>query len=68
MDASVFAFLAIAWIVDRWLRSYQLWLRAMGVTIVFLILLAFVFWLPVYLGLPLSPEEFQSRMWLRSWI
>lgn len=68
MSASVFAFLALAWIVERSLLGQQLWLRAVGVTTIFLILLAFAFWLPLYLGLPLSPEEFQSRMWLRSWI
>ena len=68
MPASVFAFLGLAWIVDQCLRSYLLWLRAVGLTIIFVILLAFVFWLPVYLGLPLSPDEFQFRMWFRSWI
>ncbi len=68
MGASVFAFLGLAWIVDQCLRSYLLWLRAVGLTIIFVILLAFVFWLPVYLGLPLSPDEFQFRMWFRSWI
>ena len=68
MGASVFAFLALAWIVDRILQGYDLFLRMVGVTIVFLILMAFVFWLPVFLGLPLSPEAFYSRMWLPSWI
>jgi dolichyl-phosphate-mannose--protein O-mannosyl transferase len=68
MGASVFAFLGLAWLVERCLRGYDLFLRMVGVTIVFLILSAFVFWLPVFLGLPLSPEEFYSRMWLPSWI
>jgi dolichyl-phosphate-mannose--protein O-mannosyl transferase len=68
MGASVFAFLALAWIVDRCLQGYDLFLRMVGVTIVFLILIAFVFWLPVFLGFPLSPEAFYSRMWLPSWI
>jgi len=68
ISASIFAFLALAWIVDRWLRSYQPWFRGGGISIIFFILLAFAFWLPVYLGLPLSPEQFQNRMWLRSWI
>ena len=68
MGASVFAFLALAWIVDRCLQSYDLFLRMVGVTIVFLILISFVFWLPVFLGFPLSPEAFYSRMWLPSWI
>jgi len=68
MGASVFGFLAIAWLVDRSLQSYHMWLRVVALTIIFLILVAFIFWLPVYLGLPLSPDEFIRRMWLRSWI
>lgn len=68
VGASIFAFLAIAWIVAQWLQSYQPWLRAVGVTIVFVILLAFIFWLPLYLGLPLSFESFLTRMWFQSWI
>ncbi|NHC36184.1 dolichyl-phosphate-mannose--protein mannosyltransferase [Scytonema millei] len=68
MGASVFATLALAWIVDRWLRSYHRNLRLLGITAIFLILLAFVFWLPLYLGLPLSPESYRWRMWLPSWV
>lgn len=67
MGASIFAFLALAWIVDRWLHSYRRWHRAAGVTVIFLILFAFVYWLPIYLGLPLSPEDFRGRMWFNSW-
>lgn len=68
MGASVFAGLAIAWLVDQGLHSYRPQLRALGVTVIFLVLLAFVFWMPVYLGLPLSPQSYGLRMWLRSWI
>ncbi len=68
MEASVFAELALAWLIDHWLHSYWRGFRVLGVTIIFLILLAFVFWMPIYLGLPLSPEAFSRRMWLRSWI
>jgi dolichyl-phosphate-mannose--protein O-mannosyl transferase len=68
MGSSVFAGLAIARLVDQWLHSYQRKLRALGVTIVFLILLAFVFWMPIYLGLPLSPEALSRRLWFPSWI
>ena len=68
MGSSVFAGLALAWMVDRWLHSPQPSLRGVGVTAIFLILLAFVFWMPVYLGLPLDSEGYQLRMWLRSWI
>jgi dolichyl-phosphate-mannose--protein O-mannosyl transferase len=68
MGSSVFAGLALAWLVDHWLRSLHLSLRVLGVTAIFLVLLAFVFWMPLYLGLPLSPESYKMRLWFRSWI
>ncbi|MHC5615144.1 MAG: dolichyl-phosphate-mannose--protein mannosyltransferase [Nostoc sp.] len=68
MCAVVFVFLAIAWFVDQCLRSYYQQLRALGVTITFIILVAFIFWMPIYLGLPLSPNGYKLRMWFNSWI
>ncbi len=68
MGASVFASLALAWLVDRWLGSDRSDLRYIGMIVIGLVGLAFVFWMPIYLGLPLSPMEFQLRMWLRSWV
>ncbi|MBD2777516.1 dolichyl-phosphate-mannose--protein mannosyltransferase [Iningainema tapete] len=68
MTGVVFAFVAIAWLVERCVRSYRLELRAIGVTVTFVILVSFVFWLPIYLGLPLSPAAYKLRMWFTSWI
>ena len=68
MTGVVFAFLAIAFLVDYCIRSYRLSLRAVGVTVTFLIIGAFIFWMPIYLGLPLSPAEYKLRMWFSSWI
>ena len=68
MGASVFASMAIAWLVDRWLHSRKPNLRTIGVLAIVAIVLAFIFWLPIYLGLPLSTEGFQMRMWLPSWV
>ncbi|MGH8001075.1 MAG: dolichyl-phosphate-mannose--protein mannosyltransferase, partial [Brasilonema sp.] len=69
MTPVVFAFLAIAWLVDQCLRSYHIQLRALGVTMTFIIVIAFVFWMPIYLGLPLSNFEYRPmRMWFNSWI
>ncbi|MEA5514905.1 dolichyl-phosphate-mannose--protein mannosyltransferase [Nodularia sp. UHCC 0506] len=68
MCAVVFVFLAIAWFVDQCLSSYYREIRAVGVTITFLILAAFIFWMPLYLGLPLSPEGYKIRMWFNTWI
>ncbi len=68
MCAVVFIFLAIAWFTDQCLHSYYRTIRAVGITITFIIISAFIFWMPLYLGLPLSPEGFQIRMWFSSWI
>ncbi|NEO55949.1 MAG: phospholipid carrier-dependent glycosyltransferase [Okeania sp. SIO3B5] len=68
MGAAVFAILALAWWVDRWLNNRQIHLRVIGITVIFIILSAFIFWMPVYLGLPISPQNWQMRMWFRSWI
>ncbi|WNN91999.1 dolichyl-phosphate-mannose--protein mannosyltransferase [Gloeocapsopsis dulcis] len=68
MGASVFAGLAIAWLVARWIQSYSLLSRAVAITIIFLILAAFVFWMPIYLGLPLTPESYRLRMLSPTWI
>ncbi|MBR8832835.1 MAG: phospholipid carrier-dependent glycosyltransferase [Stigonema ocellatum SAG 48.90 = DSM 106950] len=71
MTGVVFAFLATAWLVDQCFRSYYKELRAIGVTIIFMILVAFIFWMPIYLGLPLSSEDYQHRitwMGIKTWI
>ena len=68
MGAAIFAFLSLAWLVERWLHSLRPRLRGMGITAIFLILVAFVFWLPLYWGLPLSTEGWQIRIWLKSWV
>ncbi|MEC4893610.1 MAG: phospholipid carrier-dependent glycosyltransferase [Oscillatoria sp. PMC 1051.18] len=68
MSASVFAQLALAWIVERWISSEKLFYRRAGIAVVLSIILAFWFWLPIYLGLPLSEQGFQMRMWFSSWI
>ncbi|MEB3339456.1 phospholipid carrier-dependent glycosyltransferase [Okeania sp.] len=68
MGALVFAVLAFSWWVDRLLNSRKNYLKIIGFTTIFIVFLAFVFWMPVYLGLPLSPQDWQLRMWFRSWI
>ncbi|MBV9387662.1 MAG: phospholipid carrier-dependent glycosyltransferase [Chroococcidiopsidaceae cyanobacterium CP_BM_ER_R8_30] len=62
MESYVFAVLAFAWLVDHWLSSYRRDIRALGVTLVFIILLAFIYWMPIYLGLPLTPEGYHARL------
>ncbi|MBV6625650.1 MAG: phospholipid carrier-dependent glycosyltransferase [Rivularia sp. (in: Bacteria)] len=68
MTAVVFAFMALAWLIDKCLRSYNLEFRAFGLTVVLLIIIAFIFWMPIYLGLPLSADAYRLRMLFSSWI
>lgn len=68
MESFLFALLGLGLIVDRWLYSSFRPRQAIGITIIFIVLLAFIFWMPLYLGLPLSPSELQLRRWLPSWV
>ncbi len=68
MGAVIFGFLGVAWLVDLSLSSYRKELRTLGVTTTFIIIAAFIFWLPIYLALPLSPQDYRLRMWFGSWI
>lgn len=75
MGASLFALLSLAWIVDLGLRKgtrsspFRQTEGAIASTVILvLVLLAFVFWMPFYLGLPLDPLGLQLRRWLPTWI
>ncbi|HEY9878306.1 MAG TPA: hypothetical protein V6D29_07610, partial [Leptolyngbyaceae cyanobacterium] len=68
MGALVFSTGAIAWLLTRWLTDSRLQIRQSALLILGLIVLSFVFWLPIYLGWPLSAEALNWRWWLRSWI
>jgi dolichyl-phosphate-mannose-protein mannosyltransferase len=68
MESLIFAVLAIALLIDRWIYSREDWRSLTGYMVIFLILIAFVFWMPLYLGLPMTPMDLQLRRWLPSWI
>lgn len=68
LGAYVFAILALAWIVDAWLYSDLLNYRILGIITLILIAGAFIYWLPIYFGLPLTEKEFQWKMIFNNWI
>jgi len=68
IESYTFSILALAWIVDGWLHSGKQVFKIAGVSALVLIVLAFIFWLPIYIGLPLSRPEFNLRMLFPSWI
>lgn len=63
MGAVLFAIIGLAWWVDLWLRSNSKLLQGLGLTTIFSIAGAFVFWLPIYLGLSLEKAELSLRLW-----
>jgi len=67
MGASLFSFMALAWVLDRVWQRPELHLRAIAPTVILICFAAFVFWSPIFLGLPLSREAFDLRMWMQSW-
>lgn len=68
MPAAVFSFMGLAWLISGWLQASASWIRLMGWVMFVVIVLAFLFWLPLSIGSPLSAEDLQLRWWLKSWI
>ncbi|MEM9002788.1 MAG: hypothetical protein AAGE59_04580 [Cyanobacteria bacterium P01_F01_bin.86] len=67
MPASLFSFLALAWVLDRGLDSKEAWKQAIAGLSICLIVFGFWFWLPFFLGLPVTPEGLEARVWFKSW-
>ena len=68
MSALIFSILALAFILDRWLASANIYCKIVAISSVTIFAIAFIFWLPIYLGLPLTLQEFHWRMWFNHWI
>jgi len=68
MPASIFAFMALALVVSLMWRSTLDIVRAIGIGIFGIVAIAFLFWLPIYIGLPISSGYLPVLMWFRSWI
>jgi dolichyl-phosphate-mannose-protein mannosyltransferase len=63
MGAVLFATIGLAWLIDICLLSSSKLLQGMGLTTIFTIAGGFVFWLPIYLGLPIDGVSLSLRMW-----
>lgn len=67
MSAYSFSLLGIGLMIEQCLISQFVLNRQLGIILLLSISLAFIYWLPIYIGLPLSPREFYLRM-LPNWI
>ena len=68
MPAAAFSFMMLAWLLSEWLYSSAKQSRTIGLVMLGAIALAFLFWLPLALGSPLTPDQLQVRWWLKTWI
>jgi dolichyl-phosphate-mannose--protein O-mannosyl transferase len=68
MPAYLFSSIALAWVLENCLRGADRSRPAFVLSILLLCLVSFLFWLPFYLGLPLSLREWQWRIWLPTWV
>jgi dolichyl-phosphate-mannose-protein mannosyltransferase len=59
----LFAIVGLAWFVDNWLRSRSKFWQSVGLTTIFSVAAAFVFWAPVYLGLSIEKTQLSWRLW-----
>ncbi len=68
MESLIFAVLLLGLLIDRWLYSSFTWQKIAAYSTLGLVLLGFLFWMPLFLGLPISPEALGLRRWFTSWI
>lgn len=68
MESLLFSVLLLGLIIDRWLQSRYSWQKTTAVLVTGLILIGFIFWMPLFLGLPLSAAGLELRRWLPSWV
>jgi dolichyl-phosphate-mannose--protein O-mannosyl transferase len=68
MPASVYAFATLALLISWLWQSPSPQMRTVGSQIWLAIAIGFLFWLPVYIGLPISSVYMRVLMWLPSWI
>ncbi len=62
MGALALAIGSLAWVLVGWWEAGGAWRRG-AIALVGAIAIAFLFWLPIYWGWPLSPRAWQLRLW-----
>lgn len=62
MSSAVFSFIALAWLVNQLLEQKGVY-RYLGYAIIALVVLTQIFFLPIWIGLPILPSDFYQRIW-----
>ncbi|MFN5516414.1 MAG: phospholipid carrier-dependent glycosyltransferase [Cyanobacteriota bacterium] len=68
MSAYLFSWFALALVLETLWHQRSAFARPVFWLTLGMIILGFLYWLPIFLGLPLTPAAFGARMLLRSWI
>ena len=66
--ASIFGFIALAWYLTELLNSNKSAYRLLAISLMVVIVLSFLYWLPFHMGFSIPEYEFSRRMWFESWI
>ncbi len=66
--SACFSFIALAYLLYKISLKEQVEYKALYILSLSLIVIAAIYWLPIQIGLDITGEAFQSRMWLDSWI
>jgi dolichyl-phosphate-mannose--protein O-mannosyl transferase len=68
MAAYSFTWIALAWLLADGLESSSPIYKNGSRSLIILITFAFIHWLPIYLGIPLSVRDYYLRMIFPNWI
>ncbi len=68
MAAYSFTWIALAWLLADGLESSSPIYKNCSRSLIILIIFAFIHWLPIYLGIPLSVRDYYLRMIFPNWI
>jgi len=66
--ASIFGFIALAWYLSKSLDSNKPVYRLLAISLMVVIVLSFLYWLPFHMGFSIPEYEFSRRMWFEGWI
>jgi dolichyl-phosphate-mannose--protein O-mannosyl transferase len=62
MSSAVFSFITLAWVVNQLLEQKGIY-RYLGYTIIAIVVLTQIFFLPIWIGLPILHSDFYQRIW-----
>tara|TARA_B100000965_G_scaffold100166_1_gene82117 strand:- start:2270 stop:3610 length:1341 start_codon:yes stop_codon:yes gene_type:complete len=66
--AAVFSFFALAFLLYKLLNKNRLENSVFYYSVLALVITSAIYWLPFHLGIEITSESFNSRMWFDSWI